>query len=100
MHRPDEAAINSVEERIRRLVAEAEQKSTERHDKQQPRRAAAPPPQQQSAREYLEENVLFTLLQGLKVLARERPENPVDALAMHLLKHNPNKSSTVEVPLN
>ena len=27
------------------------------------------------AKEYLEENVAFVLLQGLKSLARERPEN-------------------------
>ena len=51
------------------------------------------------ARAYLEENVVHVLLQGLKVIARERPANPVDALAMYLLKKNPNKSCTVEVPL-
>lgn len=52
------------------------------------------------ARQYLEEHVVHLLLQGLKVLVRERPENPVDYLAMYLLKKNPNKSLTVEVPLN
>jgi hypothetical protein len=52
------------------------------------------------ARQYLEENVVHILLQGLKTLARERPENPVDYLAMYLLRKNPNKNVTVEVPLN
>jgi hypothetical protein len=55
---------------------------------------------QVQARQYLEENVVHILLQGLKTLARERPENPVDYLAMYLLRKNPNKNVTVEVPLN
>ena len=52
-----------------------------------------------SARAYLEDNVVPVLLQGLKVLCRERPENPVDSLALYLLKRNPNKNITVEVPI-
>ena len=52
------------------------------------------------ARRYLEDNVVHVLLQGLQTLARERPENPVDYLAMYLLQKNPNKNLTVEVPLN
>lgn len=51
------------------------------------------------ARQYLEETVVHVLLQGLKTLNRERPANPVDFLAMYLLKKNPNKSCTVEVPM-
>jgi hypothetical protein len=52
-----------------------------------------------AARQYLEDNVVHVLLQGLKVLARERPENPADYLAMYLLKKNPNKNISVDVPL-
>uniref|UniRef100_A0A7S1KWP3 Protein dpy-30 homolog n=1 Tax=Neobodo designis TaxID=312471 RepID=A0A7S1KWP3_NEODS len=52
------------------------------------------------ARRYLEDNVVHVLLQGLQTLARERPENPVDYLAMYLLQKNPNKNLSVEVPLN
>jgi hypothetical protein len=55
---------------------------------------------QVQARRYLEDNVVHVLLQGLQTLARERPENPVDYLAMYLLQKNPNKNLTVEVPLN
>lgn len=55
---------------------------------------------QLNARQYLEDNVVHVLLQGLKTLARERPENPVDFLAMYLLQKNPNRNLTVEVPLN
>ena len=55
---------------------------------------------QVQARRYLEDNVVHVLLQGLQTLARERPENPADYLAMYLLQKNPNKNLTVEVPLN
>lgn len=54
---------------------------------------------QLNARQYLEDNVVHVLLQGMKTLARERPENPVDFLAMYLLQKNPNRNLTVEVPL-
>ena len=53
----------------------------------------------QGAREYLEATTVPVLLQGLTALTRERPENPVDYLALYLLKRNPNKSVTVEVPV-
>lgn len=51
------------------------------------------------ARQYLEETTVPLLLQALKALSRERPENPIDYLALYLLKRNPNKNITVEVPL-
>jgi len=52
------------------------------------------------AQQYLEENVAFVLLQGLKALARERPENAADYLALYLLQRNPNtRDHTVEIPL-
>lgn len=52
-----------------------------------------------ASREYLEDSVVPVLVQGLKVLVRERPENPVDYLAMYLLKHNPKSNVSVEVPV-
>ena len=52
------------------------------------------------AKQYLEDTVAFVLLQGLKSLARERPENPADYLALYLLQRNPNtRDYTVEIPL-
>jgi hypothetical protein len=51
------------------------------------------------SREYLEASVVPTLIQGLTALTRVRPENPVDYLAIYLLKRNPNKQVTVEVPV-
>lgn len=52
------------------------------------------------ARHYLEDTVVAVLTQGLKVLVRERPENPVDFLAMYLLKNNPRQPNlVVEVPI-
>jgi hypothetical protein len=52
------------------------------------------------ARQYLEENVAHVLMQGLKSLARERPENPADYLALYLLQRSQGSSHmTVEVPL-
>ena len=52
------------------------------------------------AKQYLEDNVAFVLLQGLKSLARERPENPADYLALYLLQRNPNtRDYSVEIPL-
>ncbi len=52
------------------------------------------------ARQYLEASVVPVLVQGLKSLVQDRPENPVDYLAMYLLKHNPKQPSGVgvEVP--
>lgn len=50
-------------------------------------------------RDYLEATVVHVLVQGLKAVCRERPHNPVDYLALYLLKHNPSKCVTVEVPL-
>lgn len=34
------------------------------------------------------------LMQGLQVLCKERPENPVEFLAHYLLQHNPQKPGT------
>lgn len=40
-------------------------------------------------RQYLESSVVPLLMQGLQALCKERPDNPVEYLAMYLLKHNP-----------
>lgn len=38
-------------------------------------------------RQYLDQTVVPILLQGLAYLAKERPADPVNALASYLLKH-------------
>ena len=53
-----------------------------------------------SGQQYLEERVAPILLQGLEALCRDRPYNPVDYLAMFLLKRNPMQNITVEVPMS
>eukprot|EP00826_Nyctotherus_ovalis_P040117 TRINITY_DN3912_c0_g1_i2.p1 TRINITY_DN3912_c0_g1~~TRINITY_DN3912_c0_g1_i2.p1 ORF type:complete len:147 (+),score=56.51 TRINITY_DN3912_c0_g1_i2:151-591(+) len=40
-------------------------------------------------KEYIEKTVLKLLLQALTVVAKERPENPVEFVAYYILKHNP-----------
>lgn len=44
-------------------------------------------------RPYLEQTVVPLLLEGINFLVRERPENPVEALALFLLKNNPQQKS-------
>eukprot|EP00899_Mesostigma_viride_P021166 jgi/Mesvir1/29050/Mv18359-RA.1 len=41
-------------------------------------------------RKYLESAVVPLLVQGLQLLVRERPSDPVEYLAAFLLKNNPN----------
>merc|ERR1740138_417090 len=43
-------------------------------------------------RQYLETFVVPTLMPGLKAVAEERPENPVEWLAYYLLKNNPSRA--------
>lgn len=31
------------------------------------------------------------LMQGMQALCKERPDDPIEYLALYLLKHNPNK---------
>mmetsp|Transcript_6702 Transcript_6702/g.16380 ORF Transcript_6702/g.16380 Transcript_6702/m.16380 type:complete len:99 (+) Transcript_6702:95-391(+) len=40
-------------------------------------------------RQYMDQYVVPTLLQGLNTVAEERPDNPVEYLAYYLLKNNP-----------
>mmetsp|Transcript_30428 Transcript_30428/g.72401 ORF Transcript_30428/g.72401 Transcript_30428/m.72401 type:complete len:91 (+) Transcript_30428:769-1041(+) len=49
-------------------------------------------------RHYLEATVVPILLQGMQVLVKERPENPIEFLAGYLLKNNPQKSSSSSFP--
>lgn len=53
----------------------------------------------QDVRAYLETQLAPILVQGLEALCRDRPENPVDALALYLLKRTPHRNITVEVPI-
>ena len=41
--------------------------------------------------EYLEATVIPLLLEGLSWIIKERPEDPVESLAMFLIKNNPMK---------
>lgn len=45
--------------------------------------------QQLPVREYLDQAVVPVLLRGLQTLARDRPPNPVEHLAVFLLANNP-----------
>lgn len=48
-------------------------------------------------RQYLEGTVVPLLMQGLQALCKERPDNPVEYLAMYLLKHNPQPATATSV---
>jgi protein dpy-30 len=43
-------------------------------------------------RQYLDQTVVPTLLQGLSALVKERPPNPVEYLATFLLQNNPDNA--------
>jgi protein dpy-30 len=45
------------------------------------------------SRAFLEASVVPLLMQGMKALAEERPEDPVEYLAAYLVKHNPKGGS-------
>ena len=47
-------------------------------------------------RQYLEASVVPTLMAGLAVLVKERPENPVEFLAHYLLVNDPQKKKAAK----
>ncbi|CAD2222046.1 hypothetical protein AGDE_02211 [Angomonas deanei] len=49
--------------------------------------------------QYLEDTVMSTLAEGLEDLCRVRPANPVDYLALYLLRRS-QSSTVVEVPIS
>ena len=48
---------------------------------------------------YINDHLAGVLVMALKAVCRERPENPVDYVAMYLLKHHPQKDIAVSLPL-
>ncbi|XP_063773836.1 protein dpy-30 homolog isoform X1 [Pseudophryne corroboree] len=62
-------------------IVENEKASTEKVSKQKVDLQALP------TRAYLDQTVVPILLQGLSVLAKERPPNPIEFLAAYLLKN-------------
>ncbi|KAL4641375.1 hypothetical protein GN956_G11972 [Arapaima gigas] len=62
-------------------ISESEQSGTEKLNKQKVDLQSLP------TRAYLDQTVVPVLLQSLSVLAKERPENPIEFLAAHLLKN-------------
>ncbi|XP_072265456.1 protein dpy-30 homolog isoform X2 [Pyxicephalus adspersus] len=62
-------------------IVENEKASTEKASKQKVDLQALP------TRAYLDQTVVPILLQGLSVLAKERPPNPIEFLAAYLLKN-------------
>ncbi|XP_040206853.1 protein dpy-30 homolog isoform X3 [Lithobates pipiens] len=62
-------------------IVENEKASTEKASKQKVDLQALP------TRAYLDQTVVPILLQGLSVLAKERPPNPIEFLASYLLKN-------------
>ncbi|XP_018415471.1 PREDICTED: protein dpy-30 homolog [Nanorana parkeri] len=67
-------------ENVERIV-ENEKAGTEKASKQKVDLQALP------TRAYLDQTVVPILLQGLSVLAKERPSNPIEFLAAYLLKN-------------
>ncbi|KAM4692722.1 protein dpy-30 homolog isoform 1-T1 [Discoglossus pictus] len=67
-------------ENVERIV-ENEKANTEKVSKQKVDLQALP------TRAYLDQTVVPILLQGLSVLAKERPPNPIEFLAAYLLKN-------------
>ncbi|KNC46155.1 uncharacterized protein AMSG_00273 [Thecamonas trahens ATCC 50062] len=55
-------------------------------------------PEGAGVRAYLEQTVVPLLLQGMNQLVKERPVNPVEYLALYLLKHNPEKPTDADAP--
>ncbi|KAG8348048.1 Dpy 30 motif [Trypanosoma vivax] len=51
-------------------------------------------PKPLSVPEYLESTVMTVLTEGLEDLCRQRPANPVDHLALFLLRHSHSSSAT------
>jgi len=47
-------------------------------------------------RSYLDQTVVPLLLQGMAVLVKERPDNPVEYLAAYLLQNNPQRDSSAD----
>ena len=43
-------------------------------------------------KEYIEKTLLKLLLQALTIVAKERPDNPIEFVAYYMLKHNPKKN--------
>ncbi|KAL2911304.1 COMPASS (complex proteins associated with Set1p) component [Polyrhizophydium stewartii] len=48
-------------------------------------------PQSLPLRSYLDQTVIPTLVEGLKIIARERPPNPTEFLGVYLLKNSAEK---------
>ncbi|KAE8601739.1 hypothetical protein XENTR_v10013778 [Xenopus tropicalis] len=69
-----------LSENVERIV-ENEKTSTEKISKQKVDLQGLP------TRAYLDQTVVPILLQGLSVLAKERPPNPIEYLAAYLLKN-------------
>lgn len=42
-------------------------------------------------KEYIEKTLLKLLLEALTIVAKERPDNPIEFVAYYMLKHNPKK---------
>ena len=49
-----------------------------------------------SVRSYLDQTIMASLYEGLRQLVRERPNNPFEYLAFHLLKEDPTHKYNVE----
>ncbi|KAK6329556.1 protein dpy-30 homolog [Coregonus clupeaformis] len=62
-------------------IEDTERSNTEKMSKQKVDLQSLP------TRAYLDQTVVPVLLQGLSVLAKERPRNPIEFLAAHLLQN-------------
>ncbi|CBH13071.1 hypothetical protein, conserved [Trypanosoma brucei gambiense DAL972] len=57
-------------------------------------------PKPLSVPEYLETHVMAVLTEGLEDLCRLRPANPIDHLALFLLRHSQSNTATEVDPIN
>ncbi|XP_041725532.1 protein dpy-30 homolog isoform X1 [Coregonus clupeaformis] len=77
----DNADMNQSMENHTAKMEDTERSNTERMCKQKVDLQSLP------TRAYLDQTVVPLLLQGLSVLAKERPHNPIEFLAAHLLQN-------------
>ncbi|XP_071997104.1 protein dpy-30 homolog isoform X2 [Engystomops pustulosus] len=78
---PDMDAEQSMDGGQSQRIVENEKANAEKVSKQKVDLQALP------TRAYLDQTVVPILLQGLSVLAKERPPNPIEFLAAYLLKN-------------
>lgn len=63
-----------------------ENNNTENDNNEKSNKASLPKPSQGSTRQYLEQTVVNAVMQGMALLAKERPSNPMEFLGNYLIQ--------------